>query len=240
MKPTTPPPKSAPATPAAKQSPANSKLNISSQKLSWLLTGALILCIILFFAAVFEGLSVLGSKSQSMVDLKVQAQSGDDQLSNLQVSKQQVKKYAFFKDVAKTVIPNDKNQAEAVVEIYKFASQSGIALKSIAFSNSTLGLSATTATSQQAATSSSLTKAVLSQAKPVSGIPGLYSLLIIVTSDNNSKLPTSLQTTYPKMHDFLQRIENNRRTAQITDIKVTVPEGQPMYFTMELNIFIKP
>lgn len=213
---------------------------LNSRKLNWLLLGSLCLLAIIFLAVAVEGLSVLGKKSQSMVNLKVQSQSADEQLVNLQRSKEQVKKYAYFKDVAKTVIPNDKDQAEAVVQIYQFANEAGIALKSITFPTSSLGLSAATVTTQDAAASSSVTKAALSQAKPVSGMPGLYSLSLIITSDGTSTLPPSLFTTYPKMQTFLQKIENNRRTAQITDVNVVAADKTPMYFTLDLNIFIKP
>jgi hypothetical protein len=227
--------------PAAPDKSLSKKLvGITSQKLNWLLLGGLVLFIIVFLITTTEGLAFLGKKSQSMVNLKVQSQSGDEQLVNLQRSKEQVKKYAYFKDIAKTVIPNDKDQAEAVVQIYQFANQAGIALKSITFPTSTLGLSATTVTTQGAADSTSVTKAALSQAKPVSGVPGLYSLSLIVTSDGSSTLPPALMTTYPKMQSFLQQIENNRRTAQITDFNVIAADKSPMYFSLDLNIFIKP
>jgi hypothetical protein len=229
-----------PAAPVAENKSSKKFAGLNSKKLNWLLLGSLGLLTIIFLVVAFEGLAVLSKKSQGMVNLKVQSQSADEQLVNLQRSKEQVKKYSYFKDVAKTVIPNDKDQAEAVVQIYQFANEAGLALKSISFPSSTLGLSVATVTTQSAAASTSVTQAALSQAKPVSGIPGLYSLSLVITSDGTPTLPLSLMTTYPKMQSFIQQIENNRRTAQITDVNVVVPDNSPMYFSLDLNIFIKP
>jgi hypothetical protein len=107
-----------------------------------------------------------------------------------------------------------------------------------------LGLRTTvpTATSAQDATSSGSSASAISQAKPVTGIPGLYSLeLTITTPSVNNDLPANSQVTYPKMLDFLNRIENNRHTAQITDISIQPSElTQALSFSLTINIFIKP
>ena len=221
-------------------------MTLNSKNLRMIFLISIGLSILVFVVVLFFGLSMLSKHSKSMVDLKVQSQTADAQLADLQQAKKQVDKYSFFKDVAKTVIPNDKDQAEAVVEINNMAEASGIAIQSITFPNSTLGLTTSgTATTSQDATSSSASKAALSQAKPVSGISGLYSLELTITPDSSKALPASKQITYEKMLDFLSRIENNRHTAQITDVSIT-PAGSGtnpnsgFSFTLTINIFIKP
>lgn len=215
-------------------------MKLDSKKLRWILLGLLAISVIGFFVIMLAGLSVLSAESQRMVELKVKSQTADAQLSNLEQTKIDVDKYSYFKDVAKTVIPNDKDQATAVLEINKMANASGILLQSITFPASTLGLRTTTAAPQDA-TSSSSTSTAISQAKPVSGIPGLYSLELTITSESGGNIPPNKQVTYAKMLNFLSRIENNRHTAQITEVNIQpATRDESLGFRLVINIFIKP
>jgi hypothetical protein len=234
-------PEQKPAVPAAKSAPGpKRKFELDSQRLRLLLLGGLAASVIAFLVIAFYGLSVLASTSKSMVDLKVQSQSADNKLSNLEQSKKQVEKYSYFKDVAKTVIPSDKDQAQAVLEIFQMANASGLAIQSVTFPTSTLGLR-TTPTTQTDATSSSSSQSAITQAKPVSGIPGLYSLELIITPQTGVDVPADKQITYAKMLDFLSRIENNRHTAQITQVDIKPAAAvKTLSFTLTINIFIKP
>jgi len=223
------------------------KFNFNSKTIRLLLIAGIALAVAAFLATLVIGLSMLKSKSNEMVDLKVKNQTADAQLSNLEKAKKQVQQYSYFKDVAKTVIPSDKNQAEDIVEINRLAEESGISIQSITFPNSTLGLTtSTTSASASDATSSSSAKTAISQAKPVSGIPGLYSLELTITPESASTAPASKQLTYAKMLDFLNRIEDNRHTAQITEVDITPSStgnsvlGSGFTFVLKINIFIKP
>jgi hypothetical protein len=250
MTPTTSKEKTPPPAPAIKPPAAAAKSKIrkaaklnfelDSKNLRLLLIGGLALAVILFIICAFAGLSIVGGKSRQLVSLKAQSQTADNQLSNLEQSKKQVEKYAYFKTVAKTVIPNDKDQAESVVEIFQMADQSGISIQSITFPASSLGLTTSTTATQQDATKTSTANAI-TQAKPVSGIPGLYSLELTITPDSSNTVPASKKITYDKMLDFLARIENNRHTAQITQVNIQPgTSGQSFTFTLTVNIFIKP
>jgi len=216
------------------------KFELDSRKLRLILLGSLGLSVIAFLVIMLSGLSALGTKSSKMVELKAQSETADAQLSSLETSKKEVEKYSYFKTIAESVIPSDKNQAATVVEIFKIANASGISIKSITFPTSNLGLR-TAVTSSQDATSSSAAQSAITQAKPVSGIPGLYSLELTITPESGTEVPPSKQVTYPKMLDFLRRIENNRHTAQITQVNIQpAGEGQSLTFTLQINIFIKP
>lgn len=218
-------------------------MKLNSKRLRLMLASGLVLSIVAFFAIVLFGLSLLSSKSQKIVDLKVQNQTADAQLANLESSKKQVEQYSYFKDVAKTVIPSDKDQAESVLEIFQMANASGIAIQSITFPASSLGLttSTTSTTTTQDATSTGSAKTALSQAVPVTGIPGLYSLALTITPESDSSVPANEQITYAKMLDFLNRIENDRRTAQITQVNIQPPTAtQSLSFDLVVNIFLKP
>lgn len=252
-----------PAKPSPPTNPSNAKpavkapveppktkrqFKLDSKNMRLVLLGSLGLCALLFMAILFIGLSFLGKESQQMVDLKVKSQTADAQLTNLESAKKQVEKYSFFKDVANTVIPNDKDQATAVLEVTNIAQEVGINIQSITFPASTLGLTTGTTsatTTQQDATSSSAAPKAISQAKPVQGIPGLYSLQLTITPESDAKTPPDKIITYNKMLDFLHRIENNRHTAQITDVSISPASSQGntsgnLTFSLTTNIFIKP
>jgi len=189
---------------------------------------------VVFIAICILGLSMLSSQSKKMVNLKLQSKTVDYQLTSLAQAKKQVQQYSYIKSVAAEVIPNDKDQAQAVLEIFQIANESGIAIQNVSFPTSTL--SATSASSS----------ALISQAKPVVGIKGLYSVQLTITPETGPQVPSDLQVTYPKMLDFLNRIELNQRTAQITQVNIQ-PQGgnngdssSSITFTLTVNIFIKP
>lgn len=204
---------------------------------------------VLFFIVAFGGLTLLASKSQRLVDLKQQSKTADAQSANLASSKKQVAQYAYFNDVAKTVLPSDKDQAQAVVDIFNLANQSGISIASITFPASSLGTKPAPAstsgdsTNNNAATASS--QSAISQAKPVEGITGLYSLQLNISPQSGVGVPDSKKVTYPKFLDFLSQIEHNRRTAQITQVNIQTQSSdsgpsQFINFTLTTNIFMKP
>jgi hypothetical protein len=212
------------------------KIELNNKTFRLILSGALALLGLAFFIIAFRGISAIEKKSGEMVQLKAQSQAAQNQLNNLEVAKKEVQKYSYFKSVANSVIPSDKDQAEAVLQIYQLANESGITLQSVTFPTSTLG-----ETAAQSATGTGSTTAALTQAKPVPGIPGLYSLGLTITPEAGTNLPASEQVTYAKMLDFLKRIENNRRTAQITQVQIQpASTSAGLSFVLIVNIFIKP
>jgi hypothetical protein len=225
---------------------------MNSKKARNLLLGLLSLGLLIFIIISFVGISMLGKKSQAMVDLKIKSATIDAQLINLAQAKKDVEKYRSFNDIAASVIPKDKNQVQAIADIFKIAQESGISLQSVAFPVSTLGAKAapspaasTSATQQTTATPATPTQSAISQAKPFSAVPGLYSLELTITPQSDESLPKEKQVTFPKFINFLSAIENNRRTAQITNVTIqplNVGSGNSelINFTLTLNIFIKP
>jgi len=224
---------------------------MNSQRFRLVLLGTLGLCVIIFMALCVFGLSMLRSESDKMVQLKLENRTADAQLANLNVSKKEIEKYSYFKSVAASVIPNDKDQAKAVLDIFQLADQSGISIQSITFPSSNLGLRTSTTTapassassSSSSATDSASSSKIISQAIPVTGIPGLYSIQLTITPETGPQVPAAKQVSYAKVLDFLSRIENNRRTAQITQINIqpvgSAGSGQ-INFSLTVNIFIKP
>lgn len=213
------------------------------------LQAVLAVCVLVFLLLAFKGMSMLSSKSNELVTLKLKDKTVQAQLTSLAVAKKEVETYSYFKDLAKTVIPEDKDQAQAVLEITRLASQSGINVGSITFPNSNLGAGApASAQSGQAGAAnaqSASPRAAISQAKPVEGIAGVYSLELTIVPETGVQVPADRKATYPKLLEFLRKLENNRRTAQIVNVTIQ-PEGDEtnltpyIDFSLIINIFIKP
>src|SRR4051794_6845112 len=87
------------------------------------LVGALLVGMI---AGTYEVNGVLESKAKHLVDLKLQSQVVTSQQQGLLRAKKQVQQYSSFEETAKSIVPQDKDQAEAVREITKIATESGI------------------------------------------------------------------------------------------------------------------
>jgi hypothetical protein len=215
---------------------------VNSKRLRLVLIALIALGAVLFVAICILGLSKLEEKSKEVVEWKLKSRTVEAQQANFAQAKIDVEKYGYFKQVAKTVIPADKDQAQAVLDIFQLADQSGIALQSVTFAASTLGAKPT---STGSASSAATTQAALSQAQPVEGIKGLYSLELTITPDLGAQVPANKRATYAKLLDFLQRIERNRRTAQISQVTVqpqtdTSGNSQSINFSLTTSIFIKP
>lgn len=211
--------------------------NITPRKHRLILLGLLALIIILFLVVTTKGLGAISSQSQKLVDVKLKSKTADAQMISLEQAKKQVEKYSYFNDIAKTVIPNDKDQAQAVLDIFQLANQSGIGIAGITFPASSLGAGS-------AASATSPSSSAISQAKPVTGIKGLYSLELTITPLTGPTVPADKVITYPKFLDFLSRIERDRRTAQITQVNIQ-PQGnnattsQAIDFSLTVNIFMR-
>jgi hypothetical protein len=217
-------------------------MSMDSKKLRLMLIAGMFLAVVSFLAITFYGLSVLGGKSQSLVGLKAQSQTAYSQLINLVQSKKEVEKYSYFKSVARTVIPEEKNQAKAVLEINQMAKASGISIQSITFPASTLGgVDGISTTAPKTTAGASSSGKAITQAKPVPGIAGLYSLELTITPASGKVVNAGKIVTYAKMLNFLKRIENNRHTAQITQVGIQpASDSQELSFTLVVNTFIKP
>jgi hypothetical protein len=218
---------------------------MTAQRLRLILLALLGLGIVVFLATASLGLSKLSTKSEAMVGLKNQSQLLEAQLDSLSSAKKEIQQYSYFKEAAKTVIPADKDQARAVLDLSQFADQSGFLIGGITFPTSTLNapaLRTAPGTAANAATASP--SQVISQAKPVSSIPGLYSIELTVTPQTGCEIPANKQITYPKMISFMQKVEHNRRTAQISQVIIEPVSNQQcteqFNFNLTVNIFIKP
>ncbi len=70
----------------------------------------------------------------------------------------------------------------------------------------------------------------------VDGIPGVYALPITIQQEATAPI------TYAKFISFLQSLENNRRTAQVSNVNVTpnTQDRSKLTFSLTVNAYIKP
>jgi hypothetical protein len=187
--------------------------------------------------SVFFGNKMLQSHSEKLTSLKVEAAVAEEQQTLLTQAKKDLDKYAELNDVARQIVPQDKDQARAVREIIAIANESGIQITGITFPASTLGQAAPKATTTEGeADATKKATPTISQVKPVDGITGVYQLELNVTTD------TSKPISYAQLIGFLKRLEQNRRTAQITNLSIQPNPGDRtlLTLTMQLIIYIKP
>ena len=198
---------------------------MDSRKLYFILTTLLIVLGLGILVSAREANVILEHQSSTLASLKATDAATTEQKIQLTKDKQDIASYADLNNIAKSIVPQDKNQAEAVREIVNLAAQSGIAqLSSIAFPPSTLGGAAVK------------TPHELTQVTPVKGIPGVYDLQITVTQASTSEVP------YSDFTSFLSKLEENRRTAEVSSITVQPDQKNPdmVAFTLVIDEFIKP
>lgn len=196
---------------------------MNSKQLFYIFTSLLVLLGLGLIGTAYGANAVLAAKAGELSKLKAESQAIDEVQANLIRNKADLAKYRELNEIAKAIVPQDKNHTETVREIVKIAESSGISkLSSITFPSSTLGATG-------AATSS------LTQLTAVVGMTGVYTLPITVTVGEDNAVP------YEKLIAFLHGLEQNRRTAQVTNLTLTPSnKSSNIAFTIIINEYIKP
>lgn len=216
---------------------------MNSKRVYLLMLAVIGVLIIAILGGAYGAKDVLAKKSSQLVQLKADLQGYQLQEAGLTQAKKQITTYSELYQIAKAVVPENKNQAETVLQIVKLAGNNSITLGTITFPNSTLGNGAGgTAAVAPKTTLGTPTKTVtignpdLSQLTPVTGSAGVYVLQITIASD-----PTQ-PASYDQLISFLSDLERNRLTAEVTSVNI-VPDTtlvNRFSFTLSLNSYIKP
>ncbi len=202
---------------------------MSSRKVFYVLAAIVILINSMGLAAIVIGEKLLQKQNTKLTELKVEANTIEQVQTSLIRAKKDIDKYSNLEQIANTVVPQEKDQARTVREIVKLAEESGIAIASVGFPSSSLGNKAT-GTAPTASTSG-----VNTQTQKVEGISNVERLEITVTSD------TSQPVLYTDFLRFLEALENNRRTSQVSNINIqpTTDNRNFVTFTLIVNVYIK-
>ena len=217
---------------------------MTSKRLYFLLSGLIGLLFIGLIAGTYGANSLLSSQANTLTGLKAKSLALAQEQSSLNKAKKDIQTYSGLNQIAKSVVPQDKDQAEAVREIVNIAAQYNVSLAAINFPASTLGANATAPASAAPASASATAPAAskstsagsLSQLQPVKNIPGVYQLPITVVGDPNKPVP------YNQFVSFLSAMEHNRRTAQVSTITIqpNASNRNLLTFSLNLNEYIKP
>lgn len=220
---------------------------MSSKRLHALLIAVLVLLFASLLGGAYGVNKLLTSEAEKLVVLKARNQALTQEQTSLNKAKKDALRYENLNKIAQAVVPQDKNQAEAVREIVNIAAENNISLASINFPASTLGnLPNSTAASASsaakpvspapAAGAADSKAANLSQLTALKNIPGVYQLPI--TINNDATHPVS----YANFINFLNDLEHNRRTSQVQTISIQ-PDAKSrgaITFSLTLNEYIKP
>ncbi len=201
---------------------------MTSKKLYFILIAVLTLATLGLFGVAYGANGLLQSEAHKLAGAKANSDALNQQQIELAKNKSDIAKYDGLSKIAAAIVPQDKDQAQAIREIVNIAAQSGIhQLSSITFPASTLG-----ATSVGTVRSPS----GITQVTPVKGIPGVYDLQLTLTLDNANHVP------YTTLINFLSKLEQNRRTAQVNSVTVQPDTNDPnqVAFTLILDEYIKP
>lgn len=212
---------------------------MTSKRFNYLLTGFVGLLVLGLVAGAYGVNSMLSKEASNLAALKAKSRALSTEQDDLKVAKQSLDQYADLEKIAHAVVPEDKNQAEAVRQIVNIAAANGVSLASINFPASTLGSTATgsaPSSTSVATPKPSTAGSKTSQLQSVKNIPGVYELPITVTSDSKKPVP------YYQFVNFLNALEHNRRTAQVSTITLQ-PDNlnhNNLSFILILNEYIKP
>jgi hypothetical protein len=193
---------------------------MGAKRLYLLLRIGLGLAIILLLLSAYAANQLLKGQSEAVRETRLKNIVLEEKQRQLAKSKADIQKYQGLADIAKNIVPQDKDQAQTVREIVSIAEANGIKLGGITFPASSLGDK----------------KSPLSQLKAEKGLPGVYALEITVQSDSSSP------ARFADFLTFLDALEHNRRTALVTGIAIQPDVADPsrLAFTLTLKEYIKP
>lgn len=203
---------------------------MTPKKVFYAMTGSLVVVAGLLGATVYFGNQSLQTEADKLVDLKAINETLEAQQTNLLKAQRDIQKYSDIEEITQSIVPQDKDQARAVREMVTLAGESGFELQSVTFPSSNLGSTQNSGSNKKSNQSSGI-----SQAVPVPGINGVYSLEATLQPKDN--------ITYPQFLTFLKKLENNRRTSQVSRVRIAPADDSNrdlISFTLTIKLFLKP
>lgn len=201
---------------------------MTPRRLYFILLGSIGLLVVGIGALLWFGNTYLHNKSQKLVDAKLDNYTTEELERVYQRANKDLESYRSLGETLSKVLPKEKDQAMAVRELYKIASETNISIESVNFAASTLG---------QKATGTTKPNASITQAKQVEGIDGVLGIDISISAKGIGTRPIA----YNDMITFLQKVELNRRSMMIKEISISPSKSlDGVTFTATLTTFVKP
>jgi len=201
-------------------------MQLTAKRLWFVLIAAVALCVMVLVACVYFATGVLKEKSKDVHDARLESAVLDREQTALTRAKADIAKYSELGQIAKSIVPQDKDQAKTVREIVNLAVRHHVKLGAITFPSSSLGSS----------TRPGVKGTTDAQLQPVVGLRGIYSLSIAIKSDS------AASPSYGDFLDFLNALEQNRRTALVSAITITpdAKDAGKLQFALTIDEYIKP
>ncbi len=217
---------------------------MNAKRFNYLMMGVLALLVVTGGAVAYFSNQYLQTKAANVASIKAELAGVEAKESTFVRSRNELKQHEELKASIDRILPQDKDQARAIRELFAIAEESGIRITNITFPTSELGRKTQTAKPQtttegaQPQTQSQATNAV-TQAKPVEGISGVLGISASVGFD---KAAPNQPITFERFQQFLQKLELNRRTMQVSQVTITpTNQGEGEFdFSVNLTIFVKP
>lgn len=199
-------------------------MKLTSFRLFILLCVACGLLVAAAFGLTYGANKLFAGQGKTLEEAKINYEVAQNREQALERAEANIAKYEQLNVIAQGVLPQEKDQALTMREIVAIAGQHNVSLSSVTFPDSKLGT--TSKSKANAATESQLT--------PVKGISGLYVMEIRVTSSG--------VTRYDNFLRFLNALQSNRRTANITSATATPNEDDRNFvsFNLTINAYIRP
>ena len=204
---------------------------MTSKRIFYVMVGVAVVLVALAAFVTYTGRNLIIKEGEKLVSLKLENEVLGRRGDALIQAKNDIISYAELEQLARTVVPQDKDQARTVVDIVRMAREAGVTnIAAIEFPQSLLGEIA------RGSKSSKTVDPNLTQLTALTSPKGVYSMEIRITGDDENPIP------YRPLVNFLAKLEKNRRTAQVTNISIT-PDDEDrrlISFSLTLTTYVKP
>jgi len=156
---------------------------MNSKKMFYVMLLTLLISIGSVGGVTYIGNKFMTEQSKKLSELKLESKLIEQQATSLRKANKDIQQYSELNNIAKQIVPQDKDQARAVRELYEIAKEQNIKISSITFPSSDLGSSTK---SKQPSTPSPSTSSTskITQAEAVPDIPGVYKIQTNVVMDS--------------------------------------------------------
>jgi hypothetical protein len=211
---------------------------MNAKKFFYVSSATVGILLVLLGASLYFMNKYLQKGSDALVQAKLDSRVTEEREKFYIQAKKDLDKYKDIDATLSKVLPKDKDQAVAVAEIGRIADETGIEIKQISFPSSTLGEKKAVAAATTGSTATPAKPAVptITQAKPVDGVNGVLGIDTQIQFISTGAKPL----TYQKFLTFLEKIEKNRRTMQVTSISITPQKNGLVDASIAVRIFVKP
>lgn len=206
---------------------------MNSKRFFFVMIVSVVLLVVAFGGGAYQANKMLSAESDELLDLKLTGAVLDKQRETLNQAKRDIAEFSELETITKSILPEDKDQANTIGEIASHARASGIQLGAIEFPQSELGQAAKGKGKTKASATTDSTRTQLLELEDLKGV-----YVMEINTRNHAEIPVS----YEQIINFLQLLESNRRTAQVIDISIQPDTEAPnlFHFTIKLNTYVRP